>query len=358
MTKRTLREQATPSLRTVTLATEDIVPDPGQPRKTFSADSQRNLARSLRRTGQVSPIIVRPGPEGKYVIVVGERRWRAAKDAGLAHLDCIVRNNIDEQGTREMQFAENYQRDNVPPLEQARSWKDYLDRYSVSQNELSRRTGIPQRTISDRLALLSLPPSVHARIEVEEIGPYQAVKIATLPAHQQEAAAEAVSSGLIGGRILDKLVKMARANPERKLAEIIKQLYSSQVIGRSPAQPAEPSSPTKAPVHSKVKSGTDSVELKKETRETDVASMIAIALDFGIRKQKLCSYVKKGVCHFHSWLSREEIPAGAGRPMQIAKPKPHWRVKPTPLFCAFCPMSLELQELEEDLSEIETEEGW
>ena len=77
-----------------------------------------------------------------------------------------------------MQFAENYQRQDIPPLEQARSFKDYLSRYKVSQSELSRRTGIPQRTISDRLALLSLPASVHAKIEAGEIGPYEALKIA------------------------------------------------------------------------------------------------------------------------------------------------------------------------------------
>lgn len=123
MSTRQLKKPVTPNRQTVTLSIDDIVPDPGQPRKTFSGSSQRSLVRSLRSSGQVSPIVVRPGPAGKYAIVVGERRWRAAKDAGLAHLDCIIRNDIEEQGAREMQFAENYQREDIPPMEQARAWK-------------------------------------------------------------------------------------------------------------------------------------------------------------------------------------------------------------------------------------------
>jgi ParB family chromosome partitioning protein len=191
----------------VSLLVENIVPDPNQPRKTFQANELRNLAKSLCETGQISPIVVRPGPEGKYVIAVGERRWRAAKQACMTHIDCIVRYDVSEQKARELQFTENYQRDDIPPLEQARSLKAYLEKYRVSQSELARRTGIPQRTISDRLALLSLPASVHARIETGEIGPYEAVKIATLPRDQQEAVAEAVASGQMGGRELEKLTR-------------------------------------------------------------------------------------------------------------------------------------------------------
>jgi len=179
----------------VSVRVADIIPDPDQPRKTFTPDGLRGLTHSLQESGQISPILVRPGPEGKYTILVGERRWRAAKDGGLSHIDCIIRDDVDEQKAHEMQLAENYQREDIPPLEQARSFKRYLATYGVSQSELSRRTGIPQRTISDRLALLSLPASVHARLEAGEIGPYEAVRIAALPVEQQEAVARAVSSG-------------------------------------------------------------------------------------------------------------------------------------------------------------------
>jgi ParB/RepB/Spo0J family partition protein len=150
--------------------------------------------------------VVRPGPEREYIIVVGERRWRAAKEAGVSHLECIVRYDLDDQKAREMQLAENYQREDIPVLEQAKSLKSYLDTYKVSQSELSRGTGIPQRTISARLSLLKLPASMQARIESGEIGPYEATRIATLPPDQQETVADAIASGRIGGRALEKLV--------------------------------------------------------------------------------------------------------------------------------------------------------
>jgi len=223
---------------TVSLLVEKIVPDPNQPRKTFRADELRNLAKSLCETGQISPIVVRPGAEGEYVVVVGERRWRAASEVGLSHVDCILRYDLDEQRARELQFTENYQREDIPPLEQARSLKAYLEEYEVSQRELSRRTGIPQRTISDRLALLSLPPSVHAQIEAGKIGPYEAIRICNLPADQQEAAAEAISSGRIGGRILEKLAKLARASPGKPIQDIIDELVSPEAIAASSAEAA------------------------------------------------------------------------------------------------------------------------
>ena len=129
--------------QTVLLHVDDLVPDPDQPRKTFSAEALSGLSRSLLETGQISPIVVRPGPEREYIIVVGERWWRAAKEAGVSHLECIVRYDLDDQKVREMQLAENYQREDIPVLEQAKSLKSYLDTYKVPQSELSRRIGIP-----------------------------------------------------------------------------------------------------------------------------------------------------------------------------------------------------------------------
>lgn len=206
MTRRSATKPMAQRPHTVSLRIQDIVPDPNQPRKTFTPDGISSLAKSLQGAGQISPIVVRPGTEGKHIVITGERRWRAAKEASLSHLDCIILEDIGEQKVRDMQLAENYQREDIPPLEQARSFTNYLDRYKVSQSELSRRTGIPQRTISHRLALLTLPASLQARIEAGEIGPYEAERIATLPADQQEAVAEAVASGEIGGRALEEMI--------------------------------------------------------------------------------------------------------------------------------------------------------
>jgi ParB/RepB/Spo0J family partition protein len=212
MTSELRGKPLTGNARATAIPIEDIVPDPGQPRKTFTPDGLANLADSLLRAGQISPIVVRPESEGKYRIVVGERRWRAAKEAGLSHIDCIIRQDLDEQKVREMQFAENYQHDDIPPLEQARSFRQYLDTYDISQHELARRTGIPQRTISDRLALLSLPLSVHAQIEAGEIGPYEGARIAKLPADRQQEVADLVVSKRLRGRALEKLAHGERSS--------------------------------------------------------------------------------------------------------------------------------------------------
>ena len=108
MTPKSNRKPAVQNSHTVALPIDGVIPDPNQARKTFQPDSLHTLAQSLLETGPISPIVVRPAPEGKHMIVVGERRWRAAKDAGLSHVDCIIRHDIDERKTREMQFAENY----------------------------------------------------------------------------------------------------------------------------------------------------------------------------------------------------------------------------------------------------------
>ncbi len=176
MSKKQNKKSTKDSVKLSRLPVNDIVPDPNQPRKKFMAETLTDLSHSLAETGQVSPIVIRPGPPGKYLIVAGERRWRAAKEAGISHIECIVHQDIDNQKAVEIQLAENYQREDLTPLEQARAFKAYLDNYKVSQSELSRRTGIPQRTISARIALLSLPASMHAKIEAGEIGPHQALQ--------------------------------------------------------------------------------------------------------------------------------------------------------------------------------------
>jgi hypothetical protein len=98
---------------------------------------------------------------------------------------------------------------------------------------------------------------------------------------------------------------------------------------------------------------------KRKTIDAEVVSLIAIVRECGTRKRSGCPYLREGVCQYDScrWPSVKEIPEGASAPVRVEEPKPHWRVAPTPLFCAFCPMSLELQELEEDLGEIEAEIG-
>jgi ParB/RepB/Spo0J family partition protein len=324
---------------------DEIVPDPDQPRKTFSPDELSNLAHSLAQTGQISPIVVRLGAEGKHMIVVGERRWRAAREAGLSHVECVIRHDLDGQKAREMQLAENYQREDISPLEQARGWGNYLEKYEMSQSEFSRRTGIPQRTISDRLALLSLPASVHTRIEAGEIGPYEAIKIATLSANRQEAVAEAVASGRIGGRALEKLARLVRAAPERPIDNIIEELASPETIQGSPHEAADLSDTEPAfTINRKIESDPEIMKLEKEVGKAELERrlpevkapskldiLVTAAEEMGFYRQGFCSYFKEDVCTFWSWESQESIPEGIGEPV---KDDERWQIKPSELYCA------------------------
>jgi len=309
----------------VSLPIAGIAPDPNQPRKTFNADTIRSLAQSLQRVGQLSPIVVRPGEGEEHVIVVGERRWRAAKEAGFTNIDCIIRCDIDERKAREMQFAENHQRQDIPPLEQAMGFQEYLDRYGVSQSEMSRRTGIPQRTISDRLALLSLPSSVRARVATGEIGPHEAARIARLPAGQQQELAESVASGRIGGRVLDKVVKLARAMPHKSVQQVLGELNATQHPG------ASRSTPSAAP--KTASTAHDGLQPTAAGGPSEIDILLAAVSDFGAMKQAACRHLKDGVCTAWSWETRESIPGGIGDPVWH---NGEWHIKPSETYCAIC----------------------
>lgn len=207
--------------RSAQLPIGDIVPDPGQPRKTFATEKLNELTQSLLGAGQISPIVVRPTSAGNYMVVVGERRLRASIEAGLQSVNCIVRDDIDDRKALEMQLAENYQRTDISPIEQARALRNYTETYDVSQHELSRITGIPQRTISARLSLLLLPESVHARLESGEIGPYQALEISKLPPEKRDWLVEEVAQNRLGGRKLEALLKRIKENHDLPIEKMV-----------------------------------------------------------------------------------------------------------------------------------------
>lgn len=332
-----------------TLKIEDIVPDSSQPRKTITSDKLKDLTQSLIETGQISPIVVRPRPDGKYTIVIGERRWRAAKEAGLSYIECIIRHDIDDQKALEMQLTENCQREDIPPLDQAQAFKAYLDKYRVSQRELSRRTGIPQRTISARLALLSLPMSMRAQIESGQIGPYEALKISELPSHQQQAVAEAVASGRIGGRILDKLVNQARAHPEKPIEETVNEFLSSAAILPSMVNGTDRHKDIAMPVLDKndtlarkasepegeaLEIGLTSVVAKADLL-SELAALLTAAKEFGRENQDSCLCLdEEGICRHCQWEDEEDVPKHGGEPVKIDD---RWYLKPSILYCALCP---------------------
>ena len=136
----------------------DIEPNTEQARKTFSEDALNELAKSIKTYGVLQPIIVEN--KGKYYrIIAGERRWRAAKLAGLEEIPCLIRDE-DEQKNREISLIENIQRENLNPIEKAWGYKQLIDNYNLRQQDLADTLGISRTNVTNTLRILNLDPKV------------------------------------------------------------------------------------------------------------------------------------------------------------------------------------------------------
>ncbi len=141
-----------------TIKIVDIEPNTEQARKTFSDESIEELAQSIKNYGILQPIIVEN--KGKYYrIIAGERRWRAAKKAGLTEIPCLVRNE-DEQRNKEISLIENIQRENLNPIEKALGYKQLIDNYNLRQQDLADKLGISRTNVTNTLRILNLDPRV------------------------------------------------------------------------------------------------------------------------------------------------------------------------------------------------------
>lgn len=136
----------------------DIEPNRAQPRKQFDNDSLEELSESIKRYGVIQPIIVNK-KEDYYEIVAGERRWRAAKKAGLVEMPCIIREN-DERKNKEIALIENIQREDLNPIDKARGFRQLMDEYGMTQQQLSDTLGISRSGIANTVRILNLDERV------------------------------------------------------------------------------------------------------------------------------------------------------------------------------------------------------
>ena len=136
----------------------EIEPNRNQPRRTFDEESIEELAESIKIYGVIQPIIVSK-KDDYYEIVAGERRWRAAKKAGLSEMPCIVR-GLDERKTKEIALIENIQREDLNPIEKARGFKQLLDEYGLTQQELADIMGINRSSLANSIRILNLDDRV------------------------------------------------------------------------------------------------------------------------------------------------------------------------------------------------------
>lgn len=176
------------------LPVELLQPNPHNPRKHFDAGELEDLARSIREKGLLQPLVVRPKPDGHYEIVAGERRWRAAQQAGLHDLPAVIR-ELSDQETLEIALIENVQRSDLNPLEEARAYALLIEQFTYTQQQLADAIGKSRSHIANMLRLLTLPQSV---LEMIEKGSLTAGHARTLIAHAEPEAiaAQIVAQGL------------------------------------------------------------------------------------------------------------------------------------------------------------------
>lgn len=151
-----------------TLKLTDIEPNKDQPRKSFDIESLKTLADSIRLNGVIQPLLVRSLPDGTYQIVAGERRWRAAKMAGLIEVPVFVKELTDQQ-TQQIALIENLQRENLNPIEEALGYKELIEKYDMTHEEVAKVVGKARASISNSLRLLELPQAIRELVEAKDL---------------------------------------------------------------------------------------------------------------------------------------------------------------------------------------------
>jgi ParB family chromosome partitioning protein len=205
-----LREADGP--RDVALAA--IRPNPRQPRRTFNETAMRALADSIRSAGILQPVLVRPVGDGQYELLAGERRWRAAKLAGLEIIQVLVREASDARAI-EMALIENLQREDLQPLERAAAYKQYLEEFGIGAEELARRLGESRANIANYVRLLSLSPEIRDLVESGGLAMGQARAIAGIEdAQRQLAVAKLAARRNLAVRQVEALAKSGNVSRE------------------------------------------------------------------------------------------------------------------------------------------------
>jgi len=146
------------------VAVDQLKPNPEQPRRAFREDTLRELADSIREKGVLQPVLVEEASEGKYVIIAGERRVRAARLAGLGRVPVVVRRFTAEEKL-EIALIENVQREDLSPLEEARAYKRLMDLGNASQEQVAQKVGKDRSTIANTIRLLKLPGEAQQALE-------------------------------------------------------------------------------------------------------------------------------------------------------------------------------------------------
>lgn len=208
-------ELSAPGEGSVTLPISQVEPGLNQPRKRFDPESLSDLADSIRIHGVIQPVTVRRLASGYYQIIAGERRWRAAKQAGLEEIPAVII-EADDRKVMELGLIENLQREDLNPAEEARGYQTLMEEYGLTQEQVAERMGKSRPAIANTLRLLALPEELLALVEEGTLsaGHARAILGAPTPALQREAAKHVIDRGL-SVRQTEALIKAMQKEQER-----------------------------------------------------------------------------------------------------------------------------------------------
>lgn len=200
-----------------------IYPNPNQPRKYFDEEALQELASSIKMHGVIQPLVVNKTDDNNYMIIAGERRWRASNIAGLDKVPVVIKNYTEKQ-IREVSIIENLQREDLNPIEAARAIKQLMEEYNLTQETVSDRIGKSRSNVANTLRLLSLYPEVIKMIEDGKLSSGHARSLVVVDdTTQQIKLAKQAADGKMSVRELEKAVKNYLNPPKNVSTKVAEQ---------------------------------------------------------------------------------------------------------------------------------------
>lgn len=214
---------------TSTMPVGDIEPNRDQPRKQFESAALADLADSIRQYGVLQPLMVRPMPDGTYQLVAGERRWRAARMAGLSEVPVVIRELTDTEAMA-LALIENLQREDLNPMEEASGYRDLMERFGLTQEQVSAKVGKSRPVVTNAMRLLNLPEKVRAMVENQQISAGHARALLSLEDEEELCAlAEEIVKRGLSVRQVEAVVKKRKKEEKQPVQRIWDNSYFTEV---------------------------------------------------------------------------------------------------------------------------------
>jgi ParB family transcriptional regulator, chromosome partitioning protein len=218
---------AAPELAQLPVA--EIHPNAQQPRKEFDGEAVSGLAASIRAQGLIQPVVVRPRLAGGYELIAGERRWRAAREAGLETVPAVVR-EADDRDSLLLGLVENVAREDLSAVEEARAYAILIDEFGLSLAEVSERVGKSKPAVSNRIRLLELPDDVLAMVGRNELSEGHARAVLAVPDHDaRRRLARRIAAEGLSVRAAERAARLGGARTRTRRAATIDPALAARV---------------------------------------------------------------------------------------------------------------------------------